>query len=399
MFRHLQIFALVGLLAFLVMPEQNVPASLQSAAPREDSKCVSCHAEAGSYAHTAHRTTSSRADDSTLQPMFASAGNKLTITSAPLPTLSFLMEKKDGRYLETAVTGWGDDLARVSEPIDVVVGSGKRGQTYLSWSENRLYEMPVSFWTEGHRWINSPGYIDGTADFRRPVPAGCLECHVTAITPLSQDASASSYERESLITGISCKTCHGPSEAHVIAAREAAASHTRLAESAILNPAHFSRERKIDQCAVCHSGIQRVALMPAFSYVPGSPLTKYFEPLPGANQDRPDVHGNQVGLLERSRCFRSSTQMTCSTCHNVHTAGQPVEAYAKKCLTCHQWQSCGQAHRLGVSIQGKCIGCHMPLQQTSAIVSVTAGVQVQATMRTHWIKVYGSDSRGLPRQP
>ena len=399
MFRSLPSLGLLGLLALLELPGQGTPAPAQKVQASEDSTCVSCHAETASYAHTAHQHTSNPASKTTLQPIFELAGSKLTITSAPLPTLAFLMESKDGRFSETVVTGWGNDLARVTEPIDVILGSGKRGQTYLTWSGNRLYEMPVSFWKDGHRWINSPGYVDGTADFRRPVQPGCLECHATAVTPLSVDASANSYERESLVPGIGCRTCHGPGDAHVVAERNAALTHAHLTDTAILNPAHFTRERQLDLCAVCHSGIQRVALMPAFSYVPGSPLAKFFHSLPGADQDRPDVHGNQVGLLERSRCFRSSPQMTCSTCHNVHTTGQPVEAYAKTCLTCHQWQSCGEAHRLGAAIQGKCIGCHMPLQQTSAIVSVTAGEQVQATMRTHWIKAYGSNPPVSETQP
>ena len=180
----------------------------------------------------------------------------------------------------------------------------------------------------------------------------------------------------------------GLGAAHVAAEQAAAGSHLPLKASLILNPAHFSRDRQIDLCALCHSGVQRVAIKPPFSYEPGESLSHYFTPQPGPLQDRPDVHGNQVGLLQRSRCFRSSAQMTCSTCHNVHTTGQRIEAYASRCLTCHQWQSCGESHKLGASIQGKCIGCHMPLQQTDSIISVTAGEQVQATMRTHRIKVY-----------
>ncbi len=302
------------------------------------------------------------------------------------------MEQNGGRFSETAVTGWGDDVVRSSQPIDVIVGSDKRGQTFLYWAGDRLFELPVSYWKDGHRWINSPGYVDGTADFHRPVQAGCLECHVTGIVPVSSDATANRFDRASLVPGIGCRSCHGPGEAHVAAERTSAATHRKAADPMILNPARFSRERQMDMCALCHSGIQRVALQPAFSYVPGEPLARYFAPLPGADQDRPDVHGNQVGLLERSRCFRSSAQMTCSTCHDVHTTGAPVEAYAQRCLTCHQWQSCGVAHKLGASIQNKCIGCHMPLQQTEAIISVTAGQKVQATMRTHWIKVYAPES-------
>jgi hypothetical protein len=33
----------------------------------------------------------------------------------------------------------------------------------------------------------------------------------------------------------------------------------------------------------------------------------------------------------------------------------------------------------------------MPVKQTSAIVSVTAGRELRASIRTHWIKVYRAD--------
>lgn len=228
----------------------------------------------------------------------------------------------------------------------------------------------------------------GRRTFKRPVQGGCLECHVTSIVPVSSDATANRFDPASLVPGIGCTACHGPGEAHVAAERAVGAGHGKAADPMILNPVRFSRERQIDMCALCHSGIQRMALQAAFSYIPGEPLTRYFAPLPGADEGRPDVHGNQVGLLERSRCFRSSPQMTCSTCHDVHTTGAPIEAYAKRCQTCHEWQRCGVAHQLGASIQNKCISCHMPLERTEAIISVTAGQKVQATMRTHWIKVY-----------
>lgn len=358
-----------------------------------DQACLSCHKEQLPYLHTSHKATSALASSATLEATYRAAGEKLIITEAPLPTLAFLMTSKDGRFFQTAESGWGSDLMRITEPVDILVGSDKRGQTFLYWSRNQLFELPVSYWKSGHRWINSPGYIDGTADFHRPVQPGCLECHATAIQALSSESTTNSYEPHSFVAGISCETCHGAGAKHVAAETLAAASGVKKAsDPGILNPAHFARDRQLDLCAVCHSGIQRTELAPAFSYVPGEPLARYFTPLPGADTDRPDVHGNQVGLLKRSRCFLSSPQMTCSTCHDVHTTGQPLEAYARKCLTCHQWQSCGEAHRIGPSIASQCIGCHMPLQQTNAIISVTAGQRVQATMRTHWIKVYKTGS-------
>ena len=363
--------------------------------PRFD--CVACHKEAQSYAHTAHHLTSSNAKGELLAPIFEEAGSPLTISEAPLSPLSFQMENNEGRFTETAITGWvAQGVIRFTEPIDILIGSNKRGQTYLYWSGNQLFELPVSYWKDGHRWINSPGYVDGTADFHRPVSPGCLECHATAATSLSSEASTNSYDRNSLKLGISCEVCHGASEQHIAVERAAAAGGAKAADSEILNPSHFSRDRQIDLCALCHSGLQRRPLAAAFSYRPGEPLSRYYISVVDADAEQLDVHGNQVGLLKRSACFRSSAEMTCSTCHNVHTVGAAASSYSARCLSCHRWETCGEAHRLGPSIQKKCVDCHMPVQRTNVIVATTAGQRIQATMRTHWIKVYrgsGSSSR------
>lgn len=299
-------------------------------------------------------------------------------TTTVEPSLSFVVKQSRGHYDESALTGWGSRLQTRTEPMDVVLGSGKRGQTFLSWDSDRLFELPVSYWSEGRRWINSPGYIDGTADFSRPINPGCLECHATAIRPLSASPLTNSYEPQTLVTGIACTTCHGAVEPHL--------AHPR--NGTILNPAHFSRDRQVDLCALCHSGTQREATAPAFSYMAGEPLNNYFRPLASANADRPDVHGNQVGLLQRSRCYLASAKMSCSTCHDVHTAERPAAAYSDRCLTCHTWQSCGVAKKIGPSIAKNCIDCHMPIQPTNLIVSETANQVTRASMRNHWIKVY-----------
>jgi cytochrome c554/c'-like protein len=355
-----------------------------------DTSCVACHqSEARSYEHTSHHLTSQLPTPQSVLGRFKKGVNTLIIAPAAqssLPGLQFVMDAEPDGYFITASTGWPPAVYRRKERIDLVTGSGVRGQTYLYWQGDRLYELPVSYWTDGHRWVNSPGYIDGTAEFSRPINPACLECHATYIRPLSTDPSTNRFDRLSLVPGISCESCHGPGANHVKLAK---AQQLKAGKSTgILNPASFSRDRQVDLCAECHNGIQREPLRPAFSYVPGEPLADYYRPLPAPDVEHPDVHGNQVGLLQRSKCFRSSPQMSCSTCHNVHTNGQPAESYSAKCLGCHQWQACGMAAKIGHDIVKNCIDCHMPVEQTSVIASETAGQVVHARMRNHWIKVY-----------
>jgi hypothetical protein len=358
--------------------------------PAGDAACAGCHQKYSSqYPQTSHHLTSRLAGPDAILGSFSESGNTLKILDATpassLPGLSFRMEERAGGYYETAIAGIPGHEQSHSERIDVVTGSGTRGQSYLYWLDDQLFELPVSYWSDGHQWINSPGYKDKTANFSRAIYPRCLECHATDIVALSPDPLSNHYDRSTLVTGISCETCHGRGAEHVTA-------HTP-ANNTILNPARFSRDRQVDLCALCHSGAQRQELAPAFSYIPGQPLDGYLQPLPVDTAAQPEVHGNQVGLLKKSRCFLSSPNMSCSTCHDVHAPEQPAAAYSSRCLSCHRVESCAKSKTMGSKIADDCIDCHMPKQPTNAIVAQTAGRVVRATMRTHWIRVYPETSQ------
>jgi hypothetical protein len=370
---------------------------LQQGAPARpkrigDQACVPCHqAYSTSYLRTSHHLTSQLGSGNAILGSFSGSGSNLKILdpvpSKSLPGLSFRMEVKDGGYYETAVIGAPGHEQSHSERIDVVTGSGTRGQSYLYWLGDQLFELPVSYWADGHQWINSPGYRDKTADFSRPIYPRCLECHATFIVPRSSDSLTNHYDRASLVTGISCETCHGGGADHVTA-HTAPATAPSTADTTVLNPARFTRDRQVDLCALCHSGGKRVELAPAFSYLPGQPVDSYLQPAPEDPATQPEVHGNQVGLLKRSRCYLSSPTMSCSTCHDVHAPERPAAAYSDRCLSCHGVQSCKMAQTIGPKIADNCIDCHMPRQATNAIIVKTAGNVVGTTMRTHWIRIY-----------
>ena len=159
-------------------------------------------------------------------------------------------------------------------------------------------------------------------------------------------------------------------------------------------------------CAFCHGG-SIAPKTPSFSYLPGETLADYFF-IPSANQGITsgavvtagiDVHGNQVGLMEMSRCFRSSTTMTCSTCHDVHVPQRNLAAFSERCLTCHQIDRCLVYPKAGRQIAGKCVDCHMPNQESSKIVvNASDGKNVRPRVRNHRIKVYPEESQAVLKQ-
>jgi Cytochrome c554 and c-prime len=394
----------MALLLFLIGVFSTAIERAEQATPPPDAKkyagdaaCLSCHKDqSDSYLHTAHHLTSQPANKDSLLGSFREGSNVLMIAdpakAADDPGLYFKMEARDNGYYQTAVAGWPKQLQSKSEPIDVVIGSGVRGQSYLYWHGEQLFELPVSYWSDGNRWINSPGYKNGTMNFARAVTPRCLECHATYIEPRSLDPLTNRYNRKSLVVGISCERCHGPGAEHIALHAIKTSAGVPGKTETILNPAKFSRDRQVGLCALCHNGIRREEFAPAFSFVPGKPLDSYLQPNTGEIAAHPDVHGNQVGLLKQSRCYQSSPGISCSTCHDVHQPEHAAAAYSSRCLNCHQVESCGMSKSLGQKIADNCIDCHMPVEPTNAIVSETAGQVIRPSMRNHWIKVYDLQS-------
>ena len=351
-----------------------------------DAKCLSCHREQKTFRQTAHHLTSRLPTEDSIAGKFTEGANLLKTSS---PDLYYRMERTKDGFHQTAVLGTPPNTVSFSRRIDLVIGSARKGQTYLYWGKNdRLLQLPISYWVAPGEWANSPGFVDEDINFGRPVTPRCLECHASYFEQLAETGVVNRYNRSNYILGISCEKCHGPGREHVARQLPRAA---KSSGQAIINPAKLSRERQIEACALCHGGVG-VGKAPPFSYVPGKPLGEYLAletPAPG---DVVDVHGNQVALLERSRCFQSSA-MTCSTCHNVHLPQRNAAAFSRNCLTCHKVENCGLHKEMGPKIAENCVDCHMPKLTSNVIVSTNAEDRLQPEVRTHWIKVYPGTGR------
>lgn len=352
-----------------------------------DDKCLSCHKAQKTFRETAHHLTSRLPTGESIAGKFSEGANLLKTSN---PYLSYRMERRKDGFYQTAVLGEPPNAVSLSKRFDLVIGSARKGQTYLYWGKNdRLFELPVSYWVTPGEWASSPGFVDEDINFGRPVTARCLECHASYFESLAGSGAVNKYNRSNFVLGISCEKCHGPGREHV--ARQLSQS-AKSSGQAIVNPAKLSRDRQIEACALCHGGLG-VGKAPPFSYLPGKPLGDYLTlgtPGPGAAID---VHGNQVALLERSRCFQSSA-MTCSTCHNLHLPQRNAAAFSRNCLTCHKVEDCGIFEKQGHKIAENCVDCHMPKLTSNAIVSTTAGgVNLQPQVRTHWIKIYTGSSK------
>jgi tetratricopeptide (TPR) repeat protein len=227
----------------------------------------------------------------------------------------------------------GHVINLIEKPITLAIGSGNHAITYVNRTpQGRLLELPISWYAKLGGYAMSPGYDRADhLDFRREINASCLFCHSTGAEPAP----------------IECRRCHGSTEAH----------RARPAKGNILNPARVPTQRQLEICLQCHletasQGITDSLLRPGravFSFRPGEPLADYklyFDRADAAGDDRFEINHAGYRLLQ-SRCYRESGgRMTCTTCHDPHSASVRPDS----CVQCHT-----RPHT-----DGECSGCHMP---------------------------------------
>jgi len=297
------------------------------------------------------------------------------------------MEKTDTGLLQR---GFVEGKNLINKRMDLAFGSGKKGQTYLYWKGDALFQLPVSYHSASGEWSNSPGYPTDRLVFDRNVSARCLECHATFAKIGKVTGGTETFIRDQMMLGVDCERCHGPAADHVNFHKRNPAEKKG---KHIINPARLTRKQKLDNCALCHSGI-RENLMPSFSYVVGQNLNDYsyttVSPDSGATLD---VHGNQYGLLLASKCFQKTT-MDCSSCHNVHAKETgDLRLFSSRCMTCHTRGSenfCKQQVLPGLVLELNCVDCHMPALPSRQILSRRAAGKSpsQFFVRTHLISTY-----------
>ena len=146
------------------------------------STCINCHkAIYDSHVQTAHFLTSQRSDQKNIKGSFAVGQNTFSFK----PNVYVAAEKRGDLFYQVAYINGTEKMA---QPFDITVGSGKRGQTFLFWRKNNLFQLPLTYFTSAHQWSNSPGYSNKVV-FNRPITSRCLECHSTFFEKTSSEDS------------------------------------------------------------------------------------------------------------------------------------------------------------------------------------------------------------------
>ncbi|MFC0774925.1 multiheme c-type cytochrome [Terrimonas alba] len=349
--------------------------------------CANCHKDIfAKHIKTGHYLTSQPALEKFVLGSFKPGKNEYDYS----PLTKVVMEKRDSGLFQV-VYQQGEE--RYALHFDIVTGSGAKGQSYLYWRNNRLFQMPVTYYTAADQWSNSPGFPDKVV-LNRPITSRCLECHATYADIISTPGKEpEEFDHNKMLFGVDCEKCHGPGAEHVeFQTRNPADTRGKY----MINPASFTRQQNLDLCGLCHGGALE-KLKPSFEYVAGEPLSNYFKEKKISNPtpmyDNVDVHGNQLGLLKASKCFTASN-LTCNNCHNTHENERGKTAlFSQRCMTCHQpghSNFCTIKSIPRSSLKANCIDCHMPATKSQAITLLLPGqsVPTAASVRSHFIAVY-----------
>lgn len=349
--------------------------------------CAACHAEqARDWRGSHHAQAMQVANDSTVLGNFNQARlQKDGVTS------DFF--KKDGKFY---VSTPGADGKTTDFQLAYTFGVDPLQQYLVPFPGGRLQSFVVAWDSRsprqnGQRWFDLyPGQKIAPGDplhwtWRNQTwNYMCAECHSTDLRK-NYDLATDTYATTWSEIDVSCETCHGPGSNHVAWAHEhSKGAYQKQAASegliANLTPAvgawtgsepdtgtmHWKgqprSQTEVETCAPCHSRRHPIAgdAQPGQHFLDGYVPSLLDE----------GVYYADGQILEEDYEWGSFTQskmyhegVTCSDCHNPHSAKLPSNNLNAVCGKCHSLAKFGgeqHHHHNAESTGALCVNCHMP---------------------------------------
>ena len=161
--------------------------------------CKPCHpAEFQSHQKTFHAASLREATLADLGPLAPTPG---TVPGEGRFTL------EEGRLVAHSAVG--------KLPLQLALGSGKTGITFLAVLEQTSAEIRQSYFPQEKKWYLTPGLEErskgiGSAIHKEDKTRQCLSCHAVTLP-------STSLLPEKRFFGVGCESCHGPGGEHVTA--------------------------------------------------------------------------------------------------------------------------------------------------------------------------------------
>jgi hypothetical protein len=305
--------------------------------------CARCHSEIyNSYQKTVMATASGNANHGVITGEFEHSRSGV----------HYRVFQKDGNVW-MSYERTGEKKFRGQRKLLYFIGSGIKGRSYLFSVDGFLFETPINWYSQEHRWNMTPAYTEAReSPMNLPAFVDCLNCHTSGLGPPLPGTDSGFPDKPFLHDGITCERCHGTGEGHL------------EGKGPIVNPAKLSPERRDAICMECHfEGTVTVeqAGKRLYQFQPGERLADYIHYflLPTNHEQSPRAL-SQFEALSMSACRRKSgDSMWCGTCHDPHyepSVSEKAGYYSRKCITCHSDAFARKHH----PDKPDCTHCHMP---------------------------------------
>ena len=347
-------------------------ANSRQTGPPGSAACAGCHAEIyKTYSKTVMAGASGAAADGVITGEFVHKASGVryrvyekdgtpTVRSAPADAGCARGTDGGVRSSTDRCTVWmsyereKDSQFRGERELLYFIGSGVKGRSYLFSVQGFLFETPINWYSQEHRWNMTPAYTEAReSPMNLPSYVDCLNCHTSGLQAPVAGTDSKYSGKPFLHGGITCQRCHGEG-----------AGHGTADVSAIVNPAKLSPERRDAICMECHfEGTVAVAQAgkQLYQFQPGERLADYIHYfLVSDGQAQKAQAVSQFEALSLSACKRKSgDKMWCGSCHDPHSEPSTAEKaayYRGKCLSCHGEAFAAKHH----PDKADCVACHMP---------------------------------------
>jgi hypothetical protein len=256
------------------------------------------------------------------------------------PLLTF----KDGKYSykieregDRSIYSVTDGEQTITVPISWALGLGSAGQTYLFQKDGQMYQSRVSYFSK----IDGLDFTLGALNAKpstllqaagelmdRDEKALCFGCHST------NGVFHKELKLDTMIPGIQCERCHGPTENHLAGIKQGNAVLAQMKDLRKL-----TSEETSNFCGQCHRTWDQIAT----SGIQGIGDVRF-----------------QPYRLTNSKCYDSDdSRIRCTACHDPHQeVDKRTVEYDPKCQACHAGgKPTAKVCKVATS---NCASCHMP---------------------------------------
>ena len=320
--------------------------------------CKACHPENyHNFGQTAHANSFGPTD-----PEGEPSGVRFSDASTGK---HYEVKRENGRLIHREETlASNNEVLAVSEAaIAYTFGSGTHAKTYAFETDGFLVESPITWYHDTKSWGLSPGFDSPQhGSFERTIVSRCMYCHSGRIRSINENPK----RFEIVEHAISCERCHGPGDAHV-RFHENKASKIKKTDP-IIHPGKLSRDAKEAICQQCHLQGEIYAVTKdhdLWDFRPGENLRDIRTDFQRIDNDEGFKIVGHVEQLQQSKCYQMSNDLTCTTCHDIHSppAAEDLATFQRQnCLKCHESSHCTKP--LAQRGNDLCASCHMPRSET-----------------------------------